>query len=985
MLLRILFIAQLLSIGAASLSAQDPSWSGILVSETGTPVPAATILLRSADSNSKTVSGPDGRFRFDNLVAGNYTLVVARSGRESTYGSTLHFPATTASVRIMLTDTGTLSFPENSSKSGGEELSGKTVSSIPLNKRDFSQLLLLAAGTMTDSNGTTNFTQQFAVNGQRGVEAVFAMDGADISDPEMGGATFSNLNVDAVREIQSSSGWMPAEIGRGAAGFTNILTRSGAEGFHGSLFEFVRNSAFDARNFFDRRSFANPGRIPPFRRNEFGVTNGGPVFIPGLYDGRGKTFYFFEYQGFRQVLGTTQVFPVPTLAERSGIDTRAFPGDTLFVPVDPRVSKLIDRYPIPNDPGGSYGANTYATSSKVKTDANQFSVRIDHKLSDKGRLFGRFTLDNLTGPTTNPDQTAIDPSFGIQYIDRQRNGVLTYSRTVSPNFIWDASISYTRTTPSFPTANKTDPGLTFNDGTFESFNSAAGTVTASYGNLFQGRQNFSWSLGKHAVKAGGEFRANRDTSYFGIGPNSVYTFGGGTAYSPVAIRSLSGTHNIAAGAPLPDTLSALLSASAFAYTAAIAPTYFPQGNQIGVAAVSRYSTNVYVQDTWKVSARLVLDYGLRYEVYTPLSERAKRTAALRNVNGPPGANQEYLLNPDPRYKLDWGGLGPRVRLAWAITDKLQMTIGGAVTTIPPNLWQDNMLTGAAPMVVYPRLTAGPHSRIDFGQAITSSELPPIYSPSGDLIFARGDTKIPANTVWDVNRFERELAGLSPGHQVTPLNTNTMWQGFRNAYLGTWSFGVGTAFRWAGRKCRLCRYRSLALAGCRFSKWLSRGVTAVCSLHSVRCGRECNWRLWHGDILDNPITLHLPCTANVSAGQYRTKWADHSGKLHVGEINRRYQHRYRRLHLGRCGRHCSCLATGSVQYPSGKSAFNIRCTSWIFSQHGARFARRWHRVAETCEPQDNLRLAATECQQSQWRTSLHHLLWRSADRCRLEWS
>ena len=104
---------------------------------------------------------------------------------------------------------------------------------------------------MTDVNGATNFTQQFAINGQRGVEAVFAMDGADISDPEMGGSTFTNFNVDAIQEIQSSSGWMPAEIGRGAAGFTNIITRSGKSGFHGSVFEFLRNSALDARNYFD--------------------------------------------------------------------------------------------------------------------------------------------------------------------------------------------------------------------------------------------------------------------------------------------------------------------------------------------------------------------------------------------------------------------------------------------------------------------------------------------------------------------------------------------------------------------------------------------------------------------------------------------------------------------------------------------------------------------------------------------------------------
>ena len=142
------------------------------------------------------------------------------------------------------------------------------MSELPLNKRDFSQLLLLAAGTMTDANGATNFTQQFAINGQRGVEATFAMDGADISDPEMGGSTFSNFNVDAVEEIQSQSGWMPAEIGRGASGLTNIVTRSGSSGFHGSFFEFLRNSALDARNYFDysshRQSRPSPA-LPPQR------------------------------------------------------------------------------------------------------------------------------------------------------------------------------------------------------------------------------------------------------------------------------------------------------------------------------------------------------------------------------------------------------------------------------------------------------------------------------------------------------------------------------------------------------------------------------------------------------------------------------------------------------------------------------------------------------------------------------------------------
>src|SRR5437763_12620470 len=287
-------------------------WTGVVRNEDGTPISDAAVELRSGDIRLSAVAQANGKYHFASVPPGQYRVSVRVANRSFTYPQTLNLPVE-GTAEIVVSERGSLSLQLGAQQaaSGRETLSANAVSAIPLNKRDFSQLLLLAAGTMTDSNGATNFTQQFAINGQRGVEAVFAMDGADITDPEMGGSTFSNFNVDAVEEIRSSSGWMPAEIGRGAAGFTNIITRSGASGFHGSFFEFVRNSAFDARNYFDHSTPAYPGRIPPFRRNEFGFTNGGPVYIPHLYDGRKRTFYFTEYQGFRQVLGTTQVMPLP--------------------------------------------------------------------------------------------------------------------------------------------------------------------------------------------------------------------------------------------------------------------------------------------------------------------------------------------------------------------------------------------------------------------------------------------------------------------------------------------------------------------------------------------------------------------------------------------------------------------------------------------------------------------------------------------------
>ena len=773
-----------------------PAWLGTLRNAARAPIVGARIRLTGNGVTADAVTGTDGRFRMQPLSPGSYRLTIEADGHTIQYPQPIHLTPGMPHAVIELSSRGELSITalnEQAAATGGEALSSQAVSELPLNKRDFSQLLLLAAGTMTDANGATNFTAQFAINGQRGVEATFAMDGADISDPEMGGSTFSNFNVDAVESIQSSSGWMPAEIGRGAAGFTNIITRSGASGFHGSAFEFVRNSAFDARNYFDHPTPAYPGRIPPFRRNEFGFTNGGPIYIPHIYDGRKRTFYFTQYQGFRQVLGTTQVMPVPTAAERAGVDHVIYPDgsrDTLNVPVDPAIAAVLARYPLPNYTAGAFGDRTYATASKVVTNANQVSLRIDHKISDKDQFFARFNLDDLTGPTTNPDQTAIDPSFGVKYIDRQRNVVGTYTRTVSPRLLIESSISITRSTPGFPTSDYTDPAVKFNDGLFEPFNSAAGSVMQAYGNLFQGRQNATFTTSNHIFKAGADVRINRDTTYFGISPNGEYDFGGGTAYATESIPSTSGLHDIHAGDPLPDTLSGFLSGSPFVYTVAIAAPNFSNGEHIGPAAISRNNVAVYVQDTWKIAPRFTLDYGIRWDLYTPITERARRTSSFRQIDG----KQQFVINPQPGYQTNWHAFEPRVQVAWQVTGKLQAHAGGSVMAIPPNIWQDNFLTGSTPFAVYPRLVAAAGAPIQYGFHITPSQLPHAYTPAGADIFASGKTTdVAPNTIMDVDRYEKDVAALTPSHVVSALNLSGIDLSFNNATLYTWTAGLERKF------------------------------------------------------------------------------------------------------------------------------------------------------------------------------------------------
>jgi len=783
--------------------APTAGWSGIVHNASGQPVAAATVQLTRRGATRASITSRQGTFRFLNVTPGQYALTVRLPNGVPTVPVAVELPGVVEVLTVSRQNTlavgavPAIQTGVSTANGSGEQLSSKAVSELPLNGRDFSTLLLLAAGTMTDVNGATNFTQQFAINGQRGDEAVFAMDGADISDPEMGGAAFSNFNVDAIQEIRSTSGVMPAKIGRGAAGFTDIITRSGASGVHGSFFEFLRNSALDARNYFDHPSIAEPGRIPPFHRNEFGFTNGGPVVLPHLYDGRGKTFYFGQYQGFRQVLGTTQVLPMPTAAERAGYDTVTYPDgstDTLVVPVNPKIAAILARYPLPNNPTGAYGARTYAAPSNVVTNSDQFSIRLDQQLGAKGQFFARFTYDNLTGPTTNPDQTTIDPSFGVQYVDRQRNLAFRYTRTQSAHFTWSSALSVTRTTPSFPTPNHTDPALKFVNGLFEGFNTAAGSVMSSFGNLFQGQQNFTWTTPGHLVQFGAEARLNRDTTYFGISPNGEYDFGGGTVYSPIFIPSESGTHDIHPGDPLPDTLTSLLTGYPFSYTRAVAPPYFSNGAHIGPAAINRNDFNFYIQDTWKISDRLALDYGLRFEYYSPITERAHRTSGFLNINPPPGVKQQYVINPQPGYRSGWNGWGPRVQLDWRAPHSVRVNIGGAITVIPPNIWQDNFLTGSTPFAVYPRVNAAKNAEVPYGFEITPAELPPTYTPSGENIFPGDNPKdVPANTVMDVNRYQNDLAALSPGHQLSLLNLSAVDRSFGDAFLQTWTLGLERQF------------------------------------------------------------------------------------------------------------------------------------------------------------------------------------------------
>ena len=224
----------------------------------------------------------------------------------------------------------------------------------------------------------------------------------------------------------------------------------------------------------------------------------------------------------------------------------------------------------------------------------------------------------------------------------------------------------------------------------------------------------------------------------------------------------------------------------------MAPPYFSNGAHIGPAAINRNQGAVFLEDTWKISSQLLLNYGLRYEHYSDITERAKRTAGLINTNT--GLGQEFVINPQPGYIADRYDWQPRVQIDWRVTQQLHLHAGGGLTNIPPNIWQDNYLTGSTPFVIYPRLTATAGAPINYGFTITPSQLPRAYTPSGQDIFVDNKTtNVAPNTVMDVDRYERDIAALSPSHQITPLNINVADRKFGNALLATWTLGAERAF------------------------------------------------------------------------------------------------------------------------------------------------------------------------------------------------
>ncbi len=643
---------------ALLVSAQQSSaeLSGTITDQTGAVVAKAeiSILQDSTGVKRSTHSNAAGFYAFTQLAPGNYKVTVfrtgfqteVRSGLSLTVGqqAKLDVPMKLGEVSIQTVVRSQADQVETQSSALSSVMDRRSMRELPLNGRDVVQLALLEPGVQpsrrtADSQG---YGQQLSIGGRRPDQVSFLLDGTDINDGNNntpGSVSGVLLGVDTLQEFRVLTNGYSAEYGRTAGGVIDAVTRSGTNELHGSLFEFARNSFFDAKNYFDPHNQA----IPPFKRNQFGGVLSGPIV-------RNKTFFLLSYEGFRQRLGVTNLAVVPDAAARQGI-VRGQPA----IAVNSGVLGYLNLFPLPNGPNFGDGTGSFISSASNPTNEDFFTVRVDHHFSDKTSIFGRYWYDaaNESAPD-NLLLTSADTSSRNQYATVQ------LTRTINDHMLDNARIAYNRS----HSAQADDylrpiaPGLSFLPG--EPLGQISVTGLTALGpsrfypsfltqNLFEGSNDFSWISGRHSLKFGVDevailFPASQPQSLYGY-----YQF---------------------------NSLSEFLQATPYAVELALP----------GSKAVRNWQqslTAAYIQDDFHATRNLTINAGLRYEYATVPSERDGLTAALVNPL------TDKAPTPGPLYKNpSAGNLAPRFGFAWDPFGDGKTSIRSAFGIYFDPLWTD---------------------------------------------------------------------------------------------------------------------------------------------------------------------------------------------------------------------------------------------------------------------------------------------------------
>ncbi len=679
--------------GMAEAQVGGSQITGIVVDASQAAAPGATVTAANIETawSRTTVTTQAGAFTLAGLPPGTYRVTIERQGFKPIVrtgvrletGETVRLdvelsPGGPSESILVTADAPLLRANANL----GAVVSAAQVGALPLNGRTFITLAALSPGVALPPA-----SQLPRINGGRPRTNEYLFDGISVLQPEPGQVAFFP-NVDAIQEFKIETNVPPAEFGRFNGGVINLTTKSGGNSLRGSAFEFFRHEALNARNFFAPTG----GSKPEFRRNQFGGVVGGPIR-------RDRTFFFADYQGQRQNIGRTVISTVPTLLQRRGVFTEAIAGrvPVIYDPattvangsggftrtpfpngeipstrIDPVALELLTRYPEPTSTGT---ANNYQRTAPEADDQNQWTARLDHRVSHRDQIFGRLT--NFRGSFSPvaplPDGSGVTTgTLGPQ--DTTSWALATsYQRTFSSTLlnelrIGDTRRSVTRRAAALPSSAGTAlnlPGLpstaqfpntlpTFLINGYQQLGSPPNTASDFNTSVSQVADTLTWVKGRHTVKAGFDWRWERLDVVQPPSPTGSFTFN-------------------AIGSDLPGTANTGTPFASFLLGQVQAFSIDLQQSQIQERASFQ---EYFVQDDWKVFDRLTINAGLRYTLNFPSTEINGQTAVFNTST----ALLEYP-GDEPVRPLEKNNFGPRLGLAYRLSDKMLFSTGYGVVWI----------------------------------------------------------------------------------------------------------------------------------------------------------------------------------------------------------------------------------------------------------------------------------------------------------------
>lgn len=630
-----------IAVGVPGASAQitAATVSGVVADETGGVLPGVDVTLKNVETGltRSVVTAGDGSYNLPGLPPGMYDARASLPGFTPAVQSGIQLAvgqqaSLNLTLRVgaseMVIVAGRPALVDTKSSSLSALVDAKTIEELPLNGRNFIELALLqpgvAAFSMRNTGSLTSRGQQININGANGRANSYLLDGANMSSyagVAVSTAADTTLGVDMIREFRVVTNAFSADYGRAMGGVISVVTKSGTNQPHGSGFEFFRNSAMDARNFFD------VGAPPPFERHQLGLTAGGPIL-------KDRTFFFGGVERLVESLGLTRLTTVPNAAARAG----------QLWPINPVVRPYLDLYPLPNGPEQGGGLARFTFPFDRTTGETLAQVRIDHSFSSADSLFVRYTIDDAARalPTSYP-------RFSNDQKSRSHWLTIEEKRTLSAALLNTARFSYSRVRLGQLVVNEgVGPELAFVPGQATIGEIAVGGIMEVLGPT---RNNPS----------------NNDIEYFTFSNDLAYSKGrhflkAGVLIERVHTYALTSTN--LRGRFVFSNLEAFLAGSPSRFTGVL------PGAQI---ERSRRNTmfGFYVQDDLTLHGRLTLNLGLRYEFYTVPNDTNGRDSSLRNLV----TDRDFTVGPifeNPSLK----NLGPRVGFAWDVSGDGKTSLRG---------------------------------------------------------------------------------------------------------------------------------------------------------------------------------------------------------------------------------------------------------------------------------------------------------------------